>query len=113
MVRAAALGVIVVAAGLMSSPAAAQQQQQGGFFDFFSNLMKGTPEEEAACRPDVEKYCHDAEPDTFRVLGLSEGSAQANKQEMPRCAGKSRTVGSGTRDWNSSSALGAPVAPVQ
>jgi hypothetical protein len=61
MVRAAALGVIVVAAGLMSSPAAAQQQQQGGFFDFFSNLMKGTPEEEAACRPDVEKYCHDAE----------------------------------------------------
>jgi hypothetical protein len=31
--------------------------------------MKGTPEEEAACRPDVEKYCHDAEPDTFRVLG--------------------------------------------
>lgn len=67
MVRATALGVIVVAAGLMSSPAAAQQQ--GGFFDFFSNLMKGTPEEEAACRPDVEKYCHDAEPDTFRVLG--------------------------------------------
>ena len=69
MVRATALGVIVVAAGLMSSPAAAQQQQQGGFFDFFSNLMKGTPEEEAACGPDVEKYCHDAEPDTFRVLG--------------------------------------------
>ena len=69
MVRAAALGVIVVAAGLMSSPAAAQQQQQGGFFDFFSNLMKGTPEEEAACCLDVEKYCHDAEPDTFRVLG--------------------------------------------
>jgi hypothetical protein len=54
---------------LIASPAAAQQQQQGGLFDFFSNLMKGTPEEEAACRPDVEKYCHDAEPDTFRVLG--------------------------------------------
>jgi hypothetical protein len=67
MLRAAALGVIVIAAGLMSSPAAAQQHQGG--FDFFSNLMKGTPEEEAACRPDVEKYCHDAEPDTFRVLG--------------------------------------------
>jgi hypothetical protein len=68
MVRAAALGVIVIAVGLTTSPAAAQQQQ-GGVFDFFSNLMKGTPEEEAACRPDVEKFCRDAEPDTFRVLG--------------------------------------------
>ena len=48
MVRAAALGAITVAAGLMLSPVAAQQQQQGGFFDFFSNLLKGTPEEEAA-----------------------------------------------------------------
>jgi len=81
MVRAAALGVIIVAAGLLLSPVAAQQQQQGGFFDFFSNLLKGTPEEEAACRPDVEKYCRDAEPDTFRVLGcLKEQRRQISKK---------------------------------
>ena len=67
MFRAAPLGVALVALGLMSSSAAAQSR--GGFFDFFSDLMKGTPEEEAACKPDVTKYCQDAVPDTFRVLG--------------------------------------------
>jgi hypothetical protein len=65
--RAAAIGVALVAAGLVSSSAAAQSQR--GFFDFFSDLLKGTPEEEAACKPDVTKYCQDAVPDTFRVLG--------------------------------------------
>jgi Cysteine rich repeat len=43
--------------------------------------MKGTPEEQAACRPDVEKYCHDAEPDTFRVLGcLKEQRSRISKK---------------------------------
>jgi hypothetical protein len=36
--------------------------QQGGF-------LTGTPEEQAACAPDSTKFCRDAIPDTFRVLG--------------------------------------------
>lgn len=31
-------------------------------------LFKGTPEEEAACRPDATRYCLDEMPDNFRVL---------------------------------------------
>jgi hypothetical protein len=78
-IRAAALSVVILAAALTSSPVAAQQQ--GGVFDFFSNMMKGTPEEQAACRPDVEKYCRDAEPDTFRVLGcLKEQRTRISKK---------------------------------
>lgn len=34
----------------------------------FQNLFQGTPEEQAACRPDSTRFCRDAEPDTFRVL---------------------------------------------
>jgi hypothetical protein len=30
--------------------------------------FQGTPEEQAACRPDVDRFCRDAVPDTFRVL---------------------------------------------
>ena len=55
---------IVVALGVPASAARAE-----GFLDFFSEMLKGTPEEEAACKPDVSKYCQHAEPDTFRVLG--------------------------------------------
>ena len=32
------------------------------------DLFKGTPQEQAACRPDAVKFCSDAIPDTFRVL---------------------------------------------
>jgi hypothetical protein len=31
-------------------------------------LFQGTAEEQAACSPDANKFCHDAIPDTFRVL---------------------------------------------
>jgi hypothetical protein len=62
-----ACAVLFVASGLMICPASAQTS--GGFLDFFSQMLKGTPEEEAACKPDVTKYCQDATPDTFRVLG--------------------------------------------
>lgn len=30
--------------------------------------FQGTPEEQAACRPDVDRFCREAVPDTFRVL---------------------------------------------
>lgn len=32
------------------------------------DLFQGTPEEQAACAPDLTKFCRDAIPDTFRVL---------------------------------------------
>lgn len=32
-------------------------------------LFQGTPEEQAACKPDATKYCLDEMPDTFQVLG--------------------------------------------
>ena len=38
-------------------------------FPPFPNLFQGTPEEQAACRPDSNKFCKASEPDTFRVLG--------------------------------------------
>jgi len=31
-------------------------------------MPQGTPEERAACAPDVQKYCEAALPDTMRVL---------------------------------------------
>jgi hypothetical protein len=31
-------------------------------------MPQGTPEERAACAPDVQKYCEPALPDTMRVL---------------------------------------------
>lgn len=34
----------------------------------FQNMFQGTPEEQAACAPDSNRFCRDAEPDTFRVL---------------------------------------------
>jgi len=34
----------------------------------FQQLFQGTPEEQAACRPDSTRFCRDAEPDPFRVL---------------------------------------------
>jgi hypothetical protein len=30
--------------------------------------MQGTPEDRAACEPDVHRYCRAALPDTFRIL---------------------------------------------
>ena len=32
------------------------------------NPFQGTPEEQAACRPDSNRFCREAEPDAFRVL---------------------------------------------
>ena len=43
--------------------AAAQPIPLPNLFQF-----QGTPEEQAACRPDVVKFCKDAIPDSFRVL---------------------------------------------
>jgi hypothetical protein len=56
----------------LATDAIAQTQPQPQPLPFppppFQNLMRGTPEEEAACAPDSGKFCRDAEPDPLRVL---------------------------------------------
>jgi hypothetical protein len=41
-------------------------------------MPQGTPEERAACAPDVHKYCEAALPDTMRVLAC----LQANRTKI-------------------------------
>jgi hypothetical protein len=41
-------------------------------------MPQGTPEERAACAPDVRKYCEAAMPDTMRVLSC----LQANRTKI-------------------------------
>lgn len=41
-------------------------------------MPQGTPEERAACAPDVQKYCEAALPDTMRVLAC----LQANRSRI-------------------------------
>jgi len=43
-------------------------------------LPQGTPEERAACAPDVHRFCENALPDTFRVLQC----LQANRGRISR-----------------------------
>jgi hypothetical protein len=42
-----------------------QRQMPGGS----RSMFRGTPQEEAACRPDATKFCLDEMPDSLRVLG--------------------------------------------
>jgi len=45
---------------------------------------QGTPEERAACYPDVQRYCQRVISDTFQVLSC----LQANRQRIsPACRG--------------------------
>jgi hypothetical protein len=41
-------------------------------------LPTGTPEDRAACEPDVQRFCKAAIPDTFRVLNC----LQANRRQI-------------------------------
>lgn len=46
----------------------------------FPNMFEGTPQEQAACRPDSNKFCREAEPDSFRVLSC----LQRNRAKLSR-----------------------------
>jgi hypothetical protein len=37
-------------------------------------MPQGSPEERAACAPDVQKFCESALPDTMRVLACLQGN---------------------------------------
>ena len=47
-------------------------------------MPQGTPEERAACAPDVQKYCEAALPDTMRVLAC----LQANRAKISRACNR-------------------------
>jgi hypothetical protein len=47
---------------------------------FAQGLFEGTPQEQAACRPDVQKHCKAAVPDVFRVLAC----LQANRAKISK-----------------------------
>ena len=64
--RAAGLGLAIVFAS-HTTTAWAQSQAPRPLPLPFPNFQ-GTPEEQAACRPDVDRFCREAVPDTFRVL---------------------------------------------
>jgi hypothetical protein len=72
-----------VAAFLMLSPmmlpmgAQAQQQQAPAPFP---DMMKGTPQEQAACAPDSNRFCKQFEPDSMRVLGC----LQQNRERISK-----------------------------
>jgi hypothetical protein len=66
MVRSG-MAVLATTFVFVATGALAQAQSQPP--SLFPNLFQGTPEEQAACRPDSSKFCKASEPDTFRVLG--------------------------------------------
>jgi hypothetical protein len=55
----------VVDAAAQQTPS---QKPPAPFPNPFHEMMQGTPEEQAACRPDSTRYCKDAEPDPLVVL---------------------------------------------
>jgi hypothetical protein len=61
---------MAIAALVAFSPVGtAGAQQQPAMPSPFPDLMKGTPQEEAACAPDSARFCKRFEPDALQVLG--------------------------------------------
>lgn len=46
--------------------------------------LQGTSDEEAACRPDVVKFCRAAMPDTFRILACLQSNRAQLRQACKR-----------------------------
>ena len=76
--------LLVVALGTLLTPALAQLPFPPLPFPPLP-MPQGSPEERAACAPDVKKYCETALPDTMRVLSC----LQANR---PRISGACNQV---------------------
>ena len=66
--RAAGLGLAIVFASLTTTAWAQSQAPRPLPLPLPFPNFQGTPEEQAACRPDVDRFCREAVPDTFRVL---------------------------------------------
>jgi len=72
-VRLLCLAMLVSAAPTLAS---AQPPSRG--------LLQGTAQEEAACKPDVVRFCRAAMPDTFRVLSC----LQSNRAQLRQACQK-------------------------
>lgn len=68
---------IVLALVLLSGEAAWAQQ---GMPPVANPMMQGTPQEQAACRRDSQRFCRDAIPDNMRVLAC----LQQNRDRISR-----------------------------
>jgi hypothetical protein len=66
--------LLIVVLTACASPAAAQVSSPFPLLP----MAQGTPEERAACGPDVHKFCAPALPDTMRVLAC----LQANRKRI-------------------------------
>ena len=71
----AAVAVFLVAFGAVPAWAQAQPPQLP---NPFQGLFKGTPQEQAACSPDADKFCKAMGSDELRVLGC----LQRNRQQI-------------------------------
>jgi hypothetical protein len=63
----AAAAVMLICCG--AAPLMAQAQQPPQLPNPFQGLFKGTPQEQAACAPDADKFCKAMGSDELRVLG--------------------------------------------
>jgi hypothetical protein len=68
-----------IAAFLVLAPVGAQAQQQQ-MPSPFPDMMKGTPQEQAACAPDSTRFCQRFEPDSMQVLGC----LQQNRERISK-----------------------------
>jgi hypothetical protein len=68
-----ALATIILAPGA----ALAQARAQPGIPNPFEQMFQGTPEDQAACRPDSSRFCKSAEPDQLRVLACLKANRTA------------------------------------
>ena len=75
MARAAGFVLAALFSAGMAVSAQAQTQQMPSPF---SEMMKGTPDEQAACAPDSNRFCRRFEPDAMQVLGC----LQQNRQKL-------------------------------
>jgi hypothetical protein len=53
----------------VGAAAQAQSQRPAQAPNPFPDPFQGTPQEQAACRPDSSRFCQEFEPDSLRVLG--------------------------------------------
>jgi hypothetical protein len=74
--------VVLVLIQIFTGNALAQDRRQPAGQP--GSFLQGTPEEQAACAPDSNKFCRDAIPDTFRVLAC----LQENRQKLRKVCQK-------------------------
>ncbi len=75
---------LAIAALVMFSPLGTASAQQQPIPSPFPDLLKGTPQEEAACAPDSSRFCKRFEPDALQVLGCLQQNRSRISQSCQR-----------------------------